>query len=77
MKKNALKCIICGGNINHNEVNQLYRCNKCNTEYAPEMFSADSSKYGKIHVNYPRLKIFFAILGALYLLYLTLRIFYY
>ena len=77
MKKTVLKCVLCGGHIIFNEVKQLYSCSKCNTEHASDMFSTNSSKHGKIHVNYPKLKIFFAILGALYLLYLTLRIFVY
>ena len=77
MKKNGFECMICGGNIVLNEEQQLYSCSTCNTEHASEIFSTNSTKRGKIHLNYPKLKIFFALLGALYLLYLTLRIFVY
>ena len=77
MKKNVQKCFLCGGNIIHNEIKQSYFCIKCNAEHASEIYSINSSKQGKVKINYPILKIFFALLGALYLLYLTLRIFVY
>lgn len=77
MRKSELKCMICGGNIFHNEVKQLYTCSNCNAEHASEIFTKNSSNRGRIHIKYPKLKIFFAILGALYLFYLTLRIFIY
>ncbi len=77
MRKNELSCMLCEGKIFHNEKKQSYTCSKCNTEHAPEMFSNISSKRVKFHVSYPKLKLFFAIIGALYLFYLTLRVFYY
>jgi hypothetical protein len=69
--------MICGGIIVHDEVKQIYACSNCKTEHASELFASTSSKRGKIHIKYPKLKIFFALLGALYLLFLTYRIFNY
>ena len=77
MRKSTLKCMLCGGSILHNEVKNLFTCSTCNAEHASDIFTNNISKRGNIHINYPKLKIFFALLGALYLLYLTLRIFYY
>jgi len=77
MKKHDLKCLLCGGKIIHNEVKHLFTCSKCNVEHATELFPSKSIKRGKINIRYPKLKLFFALAGALYILYLTLRIFYY
>ena len=75
MKTTNLKCMVCDGVIIHHKPTQKLICSKCNAEHASEMFEGKSNIERKFKFHLPKLKFLFAILAAVYLLYLAFRIF--
>ena len=70
--KKRIKCLVCGGNIGYDENAKIYTCINCNASHSSDLF--DSYKKRGIHFRLSKLRIFFAILGALYLLYWLYRV---
>jgi len=75
MKKKG-RCAICGGKVIYNEKEQRHQCSKCKAYHDPRLFipAKRSVKNMRLKVN---VKWLVAILGTLYLLWLTYRIFIY
>ncbi|MFX0072026.1 MAG: hypothetical protein ACFFAO_13130 [Candidatus Hermodarchaeota archaeon] len=72
MKKNQIKCVVCGGNITYNKNTENYQCIKCNTDHSSEVF-AFSNNAKKSRLNLSRIRIVVAVLGSLYLLFILYR----
>jgi hypothetical protein len=71
MKKSHIKCVICGGNVVYDESNENFKCIDCRAKLSSEVFNL--GKKNNAHLYLSKLKILFAILGALYLMYLLYR----
>jgi len=72
MKKKQGTCVVCGGNIVYDEESQNFKCFDCEASHSSDLFNT-SEKMGK-RLRLPKLRILFAVLGALYLLYWLFRV---
>ena len=72
MKKNKGKCVVCGGNIVFDQDSQNYKCFDCDATHSSDLFK-NYEKNGK-RLYLPKLRMLFAVLGALYLLYWLYRV---
>jgi hypothetical protein len=72
MGKKQVKCLLCGGTIGYDANAENYKCIDCNAHHSSDLFGS----YKKIGTRFrlTKLRIFFAILGALYLLYWLYRV---
>ena len=75
MKKKQGKCVVCGGNIVFDQESQNFKCFDCAATHSSDLFNT-YEKTGK-RLYLPKLRILFAVLGALYLLYWLFRVFIY
>ncbi|MFX1236344.1 MAG: hypothetical protein ACFFAS_15700 [Promethearchaeota archaeon] len=76
MKKSKNRCLLCGGKLVPTSSLEKLSCLTCDTEYDSKVF-VKKEYDGRNRSNFSLLKLFFAFLGAIYLIYLVLRIFYY
>ena len=76
MGKKDLKCMICDGNIIHNSESEKYTCSDCKANFDANVFHGSGEKISQKKFNY-RFRSLFALIGALYLLWLAYRIFMY
>ncbi|MFX1340349.1 MAG: hypothetical protein ACFFDK_17195 [Promethearchaeota archaeon] len=67
MKKKHGTCLVCGGNIIYDEESQNFKCFDCDASHSSDLFKTYEKMGKRLHL--PRLRILFAILGALYLLF--------
>ena len=73
--KKSYKCLLCKDKVEFNEESNKFICTKCNAEYESNVFN--SNKKFNFNVKFRRYGLLFALLSALYLLYLIYRIFIY
>jgi len=72
MNKKQVKCLLCGGTVGYDANTEKYKCLDCNASHSSELFN--SYKKRGIPFRLSKLRIIFAILGALYLLYWLFRV---
>ena len=72
MNKKQNKCLVCGGTIGYDAKTNKYSCFNCNASHTSDLFDTSKSKGVRFHIT--KLRIIFAILGALYLLYWLFRV---
>ena len=71
MGKKEIKCILCGGNVIYNKINDKFMCIECKAHHSMDMFNSEGKKGVRFGIK--RIRILIAILGALYLLYFLFR----
>ncbi len=72
MNKKQAKCLVCGGTIGYDANTENYKCINCNASHSSDLFDTYKKKGTRFHIT--KLRILFAILGALYLLYWLFRV---
>ncbi len=75
MKRKNIKCTICDSELNYNDNLDNYACSVCNANYDAGIFQFSHER--KFSFRFKKYGILIALLGALYLIYLTYRIFFY
>ena len=75
MKIKNITCTICDSKLNYNEDLDTFTCSACNANYDGDIFHF--SKKRKFSFRFKKYGLLIALLGALYLIYLTYRIFFY
>ena len=75
MKIKNIKCTICDSKLDYNEDLGNFTCSVCNANYDGDIFHF--SKKRKFSFRFKKYGLLIALLGALYLIYLTYRIFFY
>jgi hypothetical protein len=71
MRKNEFKCVICGGNVVYDEINKNFKCIDCRANLSSDLFNSGKKNNARLYLS--KIKILFAVLGALYLMYLLYR----
>lgn len=71
MGKKQIKCILCGGNVIYNTINDKFMCSECKAHHSTDMFNSEDKKGVRFGIK--RIRILIALLGALYLLYFLFR----
>ncbi len=72
MKKKTGRCVVCGGNIAYDDQSQNFKCFDCDASHSSDLFKPYEKTGKRLHL--PKLRILFAALGALYLLYWLFRV---
>ena len=75
MKIKHIKCTICDNKLRYNNDLDNFTCSVCNASYEGEIFHFSHER--KFSFRFKKYSLLVAFLGALYLVYLTYRIFYY
>ena len=75
MKIKNIKCIICDSKLNYNEDLNNFTCSACSATHDADIFHF--SKKREFLFRFKKYGLLIALLGALYLIYLTYRIFFY
>ena len=75
MKMKNIKCTISSSKLEYNEELEQFTCPECNTIYEKDIFKF--SKERKFTFRFKKYGLLIALLAALYLIYLTYRIFLY
>ncbi len=75
MKKKQGKCVVCGGKIGFDQDSQNFKCFDCEATHSSDLFTTYEKTGKRLYLS--KLRILFAVLGALYLLYWLFRVFIY
>ena len=75
MKIKNYKCTICDSRLNYNNDLDNLTCSGCNASYEGDIFHQKYER--KFSFRFKKYSLLIALLGALYLIYLAYRIFYY
>ena len=76
MKIKNITCTICNSKLNYNEDLDKFTCSVCNASYEGDIFHVKNYER-KFSLRFKKYGLLIALLGALYLIYLTYRIFFY
>ncbi len=75
MKIKNIKCTICDSRLDYNDDLDNFTCSVCNASYEGDIFHFSHER--KFSFRFTKYSLLIALLGALYLIYLTYRIFFY
>ena len=71
MKKKKLKCLVCGGIVVYNDIEDIFACTECNATHASDLYKDQKVAKGRYRLR--KIKILVAILATLYALYFFFR----
>lgn len=75
MKIKNIKCTICDSRLDYNDDLDNFTCSVCNASYEGDIFHFSHER--KFSFRFTKYSLLITLLGALYLIYLTYRIFFY
>lgn len=73
MRKNRIKCYLCGNSVLYDEVKQSYFCSECNATHDSSVFEVEAEKPKSRRYRLTKFRIFVAVLAALFVVYYFFR----